>query len=84
MNDAIRRTPVSLFAMVLGIADLGLGWRVAARAWAVPALIGESLLAVAALVWVLLLLYIGKWGLHRDAASCSSAPPCCPGWRSNP
>jgi tellurite resistance protein len=80
MNDAIRRTPVSLFAIVLGVADLGLGWRVAARVWGVPPMIGETLQAIAALIWVtLLVLYVAKWTLYRDAALQEAGHPvlCC-------
>jgi tellurite resistance protein len=80
MNDAIGRTPVSLFAIVPGVADLGLGWRVAARVWALPPLVGEILLAIAALIWaLLLLLYIAKWTLYRDAALQEAGHPvlCC-------
>jgi tellurite resistance protein len=80
MNHAIGRTPVSLFAIVPGVADLGLGWRVAARVWGLPPLIGETLLAIAALIWaLLLLLYVAKWALYRDAALQEAAHPvlCC-------
>lgn len=47
--------PASYFGMILGLAGLGQAWRVAARLWGLPAVAGEAVLAVAALVWLLLL-----------------------------
>lgn len=41
--------------MVLGLSGLGQAWRVAARLWGLPAIIGEVLLLVASLVWLALL-----------------------------
>lgn len=50
----LTRLPSSLFAIVLGLAGLGAGWRAAASVWGVPALIGELVLALAATVWIVL------------------------------
>ncbi|MBD5654983.1 MAG: hypothetical protein IAI50_07345 [Candidatus Eremiobacteraeota bacterium] len=50
-----RAIPLASFASVMGIAGLGLAWRLAAQVDHVPGSIGEALLAVAATVFVVLL-----------------------------
>lgn len=61
--------PASFFGMVLGLAGLGNAWRIAARVWLLPSIVGEIVLAFAALVWALLVvLYLGKWVFARAAA----------------
>ncbi|MBN3787792.1 potassium-tellurite ethidium and proflavin transporter [Burkholderia sp. Ac-20353] len=47
--------PASHFGMVLGLAGLGQAWRAATRLWALPPLVGETLLAVAGLTWAVLI-----------------------------
>lgn len=72
--------PASFFGMVLGIAGLGSGWRLAGRVWGLPAAVGEALLALGAIVWaVLVALYAAKWVLARDAARAELEHPvqCC-------
>jgi tellurite resistance protein len=65
--------PVSFFGMVLGLAGLGNGWRVAAQMWAAPAWIGEAVLLAAAAVWFLLLvMFVLKW-LYAPAAALAEA-----------
>lgn len=49
------RLPAAYFGIVLGVSGLGQSWRLAAKLWSLPALIGESILAVAALIWASLL-----------------------------
>ncbi|MBB6054553.1 dicarboxylate transporter/tellurite-resistance protein TehA [Tolumonas osonensis] len=51
-----NRIPASFFGMVLGLSGLGQAWRIAAHLWQLPALIGESLLLLAGMVWAVLLL----------------------------
>lgn len=64
-----RRMPASFFGMVLGLAGLGNGWRVAAEIGAAPAWVGEATLLGAGAVWLLLVvLYLGKWVWARGAA----------------
>ncbi len=46
--------PVGVFASVMGIAGLGLAWRDAASVINAPAAIGEALLALAALLFIIL------------------------------
>lgn len=61
--------PAAFFGMILGLAGLGNGWRIASRLWGLPQWIGESILALATLVWLtLLLFYIRKWLRARASA----------------
>lgn len=72
--------PASFFGIVLGIAGLGGAWRAAHRVWHLPALIGEVLLLVATLVWLIILaLYAGKWIYARSEALGEIRHPvqCC-------
>jgi tellurite resistance protein len=72
--------PASFFGMVLGLAGLGGAWRAATQAWQLPAVIGEGLVAVATLVWaVLVLLYALKWLVAREDALSELEHPvaCC-------
>jgi tellurite resistance protein len=55
------RLPVAIFGSVLGIAGLGIAWRTTARVFNAPAMIGESLLLIAAVLFgLLLVLYLIK------------------------
>ena len=72
--------PASFFGIVLGIAGLGFSWRLGHRVWDLPGSVGELLMAVAALVWLLLLpLYAAKWVLARPLAVAETrdAVQCC-------
>src|SRR5712671_6578535 len=72
--------PASFFGIVLGLAALGGSWRVAARVWELPPAIGESLMLIAGIVWVLLLgLYAAKWIYAREEALQELEHPiqCC-------
>jgi hypothetical protein len=61
--------PAALFGIVLGLAGLGNVWRAAHQAWQTPAFVGEALMALAAVLWALLLLvYILKWIFAREDA----------------
>jgi len=62
--------------VVLGVAGLGNGWRVVARIWQTPHWIGESLLAVAALIWlVVAVFYVAKWFFARADALAEIRDP---------
>lgn len=64
----IARLPAALFGAVLGLAGLGLAWRIAARTFGAPVFIGEVILLVAATAFVLLAaLYVSKL-VHAPAA----------------
>ena len=72
--------PASFFGIVLGLAGLGSAWRAAREAWHVPALVGEALMGIAALIWVVVLaLYVAKWIFARDEALAEAEHPvqCC-------
>ena len=61
--------PATFFGMVLGLGGLGNGWRVAARIWGAPGVIGEILALTAAAVWFLwFVLYALKWARWHEAA----------------
>jgi tellurite resistance protein len=50
--------PASYFGIVLGLSGLGQAWRLAHTLWGYPSIMGEVLLALATVVWsVLLVLY---------------------------
>src|SRR5258708_3925648 len=72
--------PASFFGIVLGLAGLGGAWRVAARVWQLPPVIGEALMLTAAIVWALMLgLYAAKWIYAREEALQELEHPiqCC-------
>lgn len=72
--------PASFFGMVLGLAGLGGAWRAAHLAWGAPALVGELVMSVAGLVWlVVTILYGLKWLAAREVALTEAAHPvqCC-------
>ncbi|WP_233838255.1 dicarboxylate transporter/tellurite-resistance protein TehA [Paraburkholderia sp. ZP32-5] len=75
-----RTLPASFFGIVLGLVGLGGNWRGAVRLWGAPPVIGETIMAVAATVWALLLIgYALKWLGQRDEAVGESQHPvqCC-------
>ena len=81
-NPAEPRTiPAAFFGIVLGLAGLGQCAGVSRmRIWGLPALVGEAILAAAAIVWVILTIaYIGKWFSARNAALAELNHPvqCC-------
>ncbi len=72
--------PASFFGIVLGLAGLGGAWRVAARVWQLPSVIGETLMLIAGIVWALALaLYTAKWIYAREEALLELEHPvqCC-------
>ncbi|GAA0543704.1 tellurite resistance protein [Rhizomicrobium palustre] len=55
----MKLVPAAFFGMVLGLSGIGQSWRLAAKLWQTPPLIGEIILGVAGAVWAsLLLLYL--------------------------
>jgi tellurite resistance protein len=72
--------PAGAFGIVLGLAGLASGWRVAAKVWNVAPSIGEAVALLAAAVWLLLiLLYAAKWIWLRSEALAEFRHPvlCC-------
>ncbi|MEH1814518.1 MAG: hypothetical protein V7K26_08455 [Nostoc sp.] len=72
--------PASFFSMILGLVGLGSCWRVAAKLWHLPAWIGEAIMLLTVVIWlVLLLLYVSKWLWSRANALAEFEHPvlCC-------
>lgn len=72
--------PASYFGIILGLVGLGAAWRLANRLWILPAIIGETIMVIAGIVWVMLiLLYVAKWLWHRGDAIAELNHPiqCC-------
>jgi tellurite resistance protein len=72
--------PASFFGIVLGIAGLGNAWRLAHQVWQLPAMPGEILNLLAAIVWALLvILFVLKWIFDRPQARGEAFHPvqCC-------
>lgn len=64
----LQHVPVPLFAMVMGVAGLGLAWRKAHEVLAAPQLVGEALLALSAVLFALIAgLYAAKMLRHPMA-----------------
>jgi len=75
-----RTIPAGFFGIVLGLAGLGNAWRLAHVLWGLPAMVGESILAAASAVWVILVVaYIAKWFTARATAVAELSHPvqCC-------
>lgn len=73
-------TPASYFAIVLGIAGLANAWRAASEVWHLTPLVGEWLYALAAAIWlVLIVLYASKALLASEQLAADAAHPvqCC-------
>jgi tellurite resistance protein len=72
--------PAGFFGIVLGLAGLGSGWRLAAHIWSITPFIGEAVSLLAATVWLLLMiLYVAKWIWLRAEALAEFHHPvlCC-------
>ncbi|MGO4567917.1 dicarboxylate transporter/tellurite-resistance protein TehA [Rhizobium sp. 2YAF20] len=72
--------PAAYFGIVLGLAGLGNAWRLAHQVWQLPAAIGEAIVMLAIVVWLLVVvLYALKWLLARQEALKEVAHPvqCC-------
>ncbi|MCY1213372.1 Tellurite resistance protein TehA [compost metagenome] len=67
-STSIKNLPVNLFGSVMGLAGLGLGWRLAHQYFGVSPLIGEAISLFAAFVFVVLAVgYLVKLVRHRQA-----------------
>ncbi|MBM7047827.1 dicarboxylate transporter/tellurite-resistance protein TehA [Rhizobium lusitanum] len=72
--------PASFFSIVLGLSGLANAWRVGARIWQLPVVVGEVLTFVSFAVWLLLIvLFLLKWMMAREEAFKEVAHPvqCC-------
>ena len=72
--------PVSYFSIVLGLSALGLAWRYGTHAVALPAMVGETLLGLATVIWVIFIVaYSVKWlrFRHQAKAELQNLIQCC-------
>jgi tellurite resistance protein len=75
-NAWVRHTPLAIFASVMGVTAVGLCWRVAGPAAGVPSAIGEAILALGALHFLLAaVLYGTKLTRHHDAVAADACHP---------
>jgi tellurite resistance protein len=75
-KPSVRDVPLAIFASVMGVTAVGLCWRAATPAAGVPAAIGEGLLGLGALHFVLAAtLYGAKLARHRDAVVADACHP---------
>ncbi len=65
---SLAHLPLGLFAAPMGLRGLGLAWRLAAETLGAPAPLGEGLLAVGTLAWLLLLALHGWRGVRHPSA----------------
>lgn len=69
-GNRLEHFPVSFFATVMGSAGLAIAWHKAHLVLGAPAIVGEVILDVATLLFVLLLvLYAAKWARHPGAVA---------------
>jgi tellurite resistance protein len=72
--------PASFFGIVLGLAGLGNGWRLAAKILGLPSAIAEVCFFSALIVWLVVAsLYLAKWVFRREEALAEFSHPvmCC-------
>lgn len=72
--------PASFFGMILGLVGLGNCWRVATKIWHLPSWIGETIMLIAVVVWLVLIFsFVGKWLWAREDALAEFSHPimCC-------
>ncbi|HTH96168.1 MAG TPA: dicarboxylate transporter/tellurite-resistance protein TehA [Stellaceae bacterium] len=68
--------PAGFFGIVLGLAGLGNGWRVAHQIWHLPAVVGEVFEALGAAVWAVLVILLAlKWIFVREEALAEAHHP---------
>ncbi|WP_109079192.1 dicarboxylate transporter/tellurite-resistance protein TehA [Aggregatibacter kilianii] len=61
--------PVSYFSIVLGLSALGLAWRYGAQHLDLPAAVGEILLGIAFVIWLIFITaYVIKWCYFTEQA----------------
>jgi tellurite resistance protein len=64
----LERFPIQMFGVVMGLGGLGNAWRLAARVWDLPPVIGTTLVRLAGLVFTCLLLVLAAKLLRYRAA----------------
>ena len=68
--------PVNYFSIVLGTSALGLAWRYGSSIGLFSAVIGESIIALACLIWLVLMVVYGyKWTKYPEQAKAELLHP---------
>lgn len=76
----LPNVPAAYFSMVIGLTGLRGAWNAGHEVWGLPASVGEVLGALAAVVWLLLLVpFVLKWYFAREQALAEVRHPiyCC-------
>ena len=73
MRDVLRRVPPNFFAIPFGLAGLGVVWRAMAASYGAPAAMPDALLALAASVWLLLVVCLIARSPRQVAAGISDS-----------
>lgn len=76
----VPNIPAGFFGIVLGLGGLGTAWRASVTTLHMPGIVGEVILAFAALVWaILVVLFALKWLYARAEAIAEAFHPiqCC-------
>ena len=73
MRDVLRRVPPNFFAIPFGLAGLGVVWRAMAASYGAPAAMPDALLALAASVWLLLVVCLIARSPRQVAADISDS-----------
>lgn len=69
-TTSIKNLPVNLFGSVMGLAGLGLAWRLSGQYYGVGGVLGEAIGTLAGIAFVLLIFaYLAKWVKHRGAVN---------------
>jgi tellurite resistance protein len=72
----LEHLPLALLAMPMGTGGIGLAWRQAEESLGVPRFIGEALLALTAILWLLVVgLHLARLLRHPDAALADARHP---------
>ena len=67
-TTSVKNLPVNLFGSVMGLAGLGLAWRLSGEYYGIGGQLGEAIGALAGLVFVILTIaYLTKWVKHPQA-----------------
>jgi len=75
-DAGLAHLPLPLFALPMGVGGLGLAWREAARVLTAPAVVGEVLLGLAVLFWLLIVcLHLLRFIRHPAAFAADLKHP---------
>jgi tellurite resistance protein len=83
LSEIVNNIPASSFRIVLGLADLGNGWRGAERTWQLPKFIEDWIYLIAGVAWALLVaIYILKALLtpHKSPTAVAHSVQCGSIW----